>query len=57
MGKKIIHPLWKHACSKFEEINMAADSCGSNCDGHGHSHGDNNKKGAEMDIYKAAKSG
>ena len=42
---------------KFEVINMAADSCSSNCDGHGHSHGDNNKKGAEMDIYKAAKSG
>ena len=40
-------------------INMAADSCSSNCDGHGHghSHGDNNKKGAEMDIYNASKSG
>ena len=45
---------------RHESANMAAESCGSNCEAHsahGHSHGDNNKKGAEMDIYKAAKSG
>jgi hypothetical protein len=40
-----------------EKIIMADHSCGSNCDGHGHSHGDNSKKNAEMDIFKAAKSG
>ena len=36
---------------------MAADACGSHCESQGHSHGDNSPKSAEMDIFKAAKSG